>query len=208
MRTKHLLLLSLLLWASMAPAQKLLVTPDGTLWAAREPRTGYPIFEQPEIQIVAMEQALSAKEQRQIAQAIKRADKLRHNIRVVYPLAKKVSFILNETNEKLAKLSTEAEKERYLKQLEKTLRQEYEPVIYRLTLSQGKILIKLIHRETDASAFELIRSYRSGATALFWQAIAKFFGANLKNAYDPKGEDAVIEMIVRQIETGEDRYYF
>ncbi|MBX3102387.1 MAG: DUF4294 domain-containing protein [Bacteroidetes bacterium] len=204
----------LLVWGMMGVlalpgwTQKARQMPDGRILAAKDPATGHPVFEQEEIRVVAMDQARSAQERRQLEQAIKRADKLRHNIRVAYPLARKVGRILNETNEKLATLTSDAEKDRYLKQLEKTLKEEYTPVIYRLTLSQGKILIKLIHRETSASAYELVRSYRSGATALFWQTVAKFFGANLKNAYDPQGADAAIEMIVRQIETGEDRYYF
>jgi len=72
----------------------------------------------------------------------------------------------------------------------------------RLTFTQGKILIKLIDRETSNTSYELIRQYRGKISAIFWQGIARIFGANLKSTYDPRGDDYLIEHIVREIEAG------
>ena len=73
---------------------------------------------------------------------------------------------------------------------------EMTPMLWRMTLYEGKILIKLIDRETDHTVFNIVKEIRSGFTAGFYQAIAKLFGANLKLEYDPEGEDAILEQIV------------
>jgi hypothetical protein len=72
----------------------------------------------------------------------------------------------------------------------------------KLTFSQGKILIKLIDRETQNTSFEIIRQYRGKFSATFWQGIARIFGTNLKTTYDAEGEDYLIEQIIREIEAG------
>ena len=71
-----------------------------------------------------------------------------------------------------------------------------------MTITQGRLLIKLIDRETQNTSYTLIRQYRGGLTAAFWQGIARIFGTNLKEEYDPYGEDALIELIVNEIEAG------
>ncbi|HOW39419.1 MAG TPA: DUF4294 domain-containing protein, partial [Bacteroidales bacterium] len=78
----------------------------------------------------------------------------------------------------------------------------YEDEIAHLTISQGKILIKLIDRETQNTSYQLIRDYRGKVSAAFWQGIARLFGTNLKAEYDRFGEDAAIEMILIEIEEG------
>ena len=71
-----------------------------------------------------------------------------------------------------------------------------------MTITQGKLLIKLIDRETLNTSYELIKQYRGGFSAAFWQSIARIFGTNLKAEYDPYGEDAIMEIILQEIETG------
>lgn len=71
-----------------------------------------------------------------------------------------------------------------------------------MTISQGRLLIKLIDRETMNTSYELIRQYRGSLSAAFWQGIARIFGTNLKEEYDPYGEDIIIEIIVTEIESG------
>ena len=71
-----------------------------------------------------------------------------------------------------------------------------------MTITQGRLLIKLIDRETQNTSYTLIRQYRGGLSAAFWQGIARIFGTNLKDEYDPYGEDALIEMIVNDLEDG------
>ncbi|MCS6903773.1 MAG: DUF4294 domain-containing protein [Bacteroidia bacterium] len=158
----------------------------------------------PPVEIIA--RAPTEAERRAYLQRLKKYEKLRYNLKVVYPLAKECSRLLNETNDKLATMRSEKEKEKYLKQLEKELFQKYEKKIYDLTLSQGKLLIKLIHRETSNSAFQLIRDYRNWGTAAFWQVIARFLGANLKEVYN-REEEQVIEYLIYQLESGKSDEY-
>ena len=71
-----------------------------------------------------------------------------------------------------------------------------------MTITQGKLLIKLVDRETLNTSYELIRQYRGNFSAAFWQGIARIFGTDLKAEYDPYGEDAVIEIILHELESG------
>lgn len=71
-----------------------------------------------------------------------------------------------------------------------------------MTLSQGKLLIKLIDRETDQTSYELVKELRGGFRAVFWQSIARLFGANLKDTYDKEGEDMMVEELIRLYEAG------
>lgn len=125
-----------------------------------------------------------------------------HNIKVAYPYAKLAAKILTEVNDHLATLKTDREKEAYLKKVEKELLGEYTDELKKLTITQGKILIKLIYRETDNTSFMLVKDYRGRFSAVFWQGMARLFGSNLKDSYDPAGEDRLMEEIVVAIEQG------
>lgn len=85
---------------------------------------------------------------------------------------------------------------------EKELEDEFGNDIRDLTFSQGKILIKLIYRETGNSSFEIVKELRGGFTAFIFQTLASLFGYNLKTTYDPEGEDQAIEKVVQMIEAG------
>ena len=90
-----------------------------------------------------------------------------------------------------------------MKQAEDELKEEYGEDLKKLTFSQGKILIKLVSRETGNSSYELVQDFRGRFVAFWWQAFAKIFGHNLKMDYDPEGEDREIELIVLMIENGQ-----
>ena len=90
-----------------------------------------------------------------------------------------------------------------MKQAEKELEEEFGDDLREFTFSQGKILIKLIYRETGSSSYDLIADLRGKFRAFFWQAFARLFGFNMRNEYDPEGEDAEIEFIVKMIEAGQ-----
>ena len=75
-------------------------------------------------------------------------------------------------------------------------------MLWKMTRYEGRILIKLIDRETDHTVFGIVKDIRSGFTAGFYQALAKLFGANLKLEYDPEGEDAILELIVLYYKAG------
>jgi len=132
----------------------------------------------------------------------RRYEKLIYNIKRVYPYAIIVRKRLEQVNEELKDVNSERERKSYLKNVEKDVFAKYEDDISHLTITQGKILIKLIDRETQNTSYELIRDYRGKVSAAFWQGIARLFGTNLKAEYDRYGDDAALEMIVLEIEAG------
>jgi hypothetical protein len=125
------------------------------------------------------------------------------DVKKCLPYARIVSRTLNEANAELAKMSTEKEKRAYLKDLEKKVKAEYEPVVWKMTRSQGRMLIKLIDRETHITSYELIRMYRGKFTAFFYQGIARLFGENLKDQYDGNDRDKIIERVITLVEAGQ-----
>ena len=89
-----------------------------------------------------------------------------------------------------------------LKQAEQDIKAQFTDDIENMTFTQGKILLKLIYRQTGVSSYEIVKELRGSLRAIFWQTIARVFGANLKVEYDPTGDDKAIEEIVQQIEKG------
>jgi hypothetical protein len=124
------------------------------------------------------------------------------NIKRVYPLAKLCRIKIDEYNAQIEKLSTQREKKALLKKSEKELKAKFTPIIKDLTLTQGKLLLKLIDRQTGDTSYELIKEYRGAFQAVFWQLFAKVFGNDLKLTYEPYGDDKTIEDIVQLIENG------
>ena len=117
-------------------------------------------------------------------------------VKKVYPLALDAAVRLEELDRELEKLDLKKDRKAYTRAVEDALKEEITPVLWKMTRYEGKILIKLIDRETDHTVFSRVKEIRSGFTAGFYQAIAKLFGANLKLEYDPEGEDAILEQIV------------
>ena len=129
-------------------------------------------------------------------------ERLITNIKRVYPYALIVRRRLTEVNDNIRKIENEKDRKAYMKSLEKDIFAEYEGDMRQMTITQGRLLIKLIDRETQNTSFELIRDYRGKFAAAFWQGIARIFGTNLKEVYDPYGEDALIEAIINEVEAG------
>jgi hypothetical protein len=129
--------------------------------------------------------------------------KLVRDVKVVYPLSKIVYFTLLETMDYIQTIPDQKERDRHLRKMEKDLVKEYEPVLRKMTYTQGKILLKLINRECNSSPYELIKAYRGGFSAAFWQGVAKIFREDLKAGYDPKQRDYTLERIVIKIEQGQ-----
>jgi hypothetical protein len=138
------------------------------------------------------------KEQREYRQY----EKMIANIKKVYPYALIVRAKLVEVNSELQNYPDDRERKRYLRDVEKEVFAKYQKDIENMTISQGRLLIKLIDRETQNTSYVLIRDYRGKFSASFWQGIARIFGTNLKEEYDPYGEDALIEAIIREIDAG------
>ena len=123
-------------------------------------------------------------------------------VKKVYPIAVTARERMAGMEDTLLMLKTKREQQAYIKRVERDIKREYTPVLRKMTRTQGRILIKLISRETDQSAYEIVREFRGRIEAGVWQVVAKIFGHNLKTEYDPEGEDAMIEQIVKYIEAG------
>jgi len=126
--------------------------------------------------------------------------RLRNAVYVTYPFARKAGVIMNEMNAKLALMKTAEEKKSYIKSREKDLKKEFADPLEKLSVYQGKILMKLINRQTGNNCYDIIKEYKGSFTARFWQTVAFFFGSNLKQPYDARGDDQQIESIVLEVE--------
>jgi len=128
--------------------------------------------------------------------------RLVRNIKVALPYARLAARKLREINAELTRIEDEEEREAYLKKAEKKLFNEFEQPLRKLTFSQGRILIKLIDRETGETSYNLIKEYKGGFSAFFWQSVARLFGSNLKKEFDEDRKDRMIEHIIIQIDNG------
>lgn len=128
--------------------------------------------------------------------------RLVRHIKRVYPYAKYIGNKVNEYNTYLNSISSDRQREKELDRIEKELRGQFEEELKKLTFTQGKILMKLIYRETNTTTYNLIKDFRGSITAFFWQSLGTVFGYNLKVTYDPVGADRDIENIVIMIENG------
>ena len=129
--------------------------------------------------------------------------RLVRNVKKTLPIAKEVNRAIIETYEYLLTLPDEKAREKHLQMVEKGVKEQYTPRLKKLTFSQGKLLIKLINRETDSSSYELVKAFLGPFKAGFYQAFASIFGASLKKEYHPEGEDILIEQIVILVENGQ-----
>jgi hypothetical protein len=129
-------------------------------------------------------------------------ERLVYNLKKVYPYALIVRTKLYKVDQDISNIKSEKERKEYLKKVEKNVFVDYEGDIRDMTITQGRLLIKLIDRETQNTSYTLIKEYRGKLAAAFWQGIARIFGTNLKEEYDPIGEDALIESIILEIEAG------
>ena len=129
-------------------------------------------------------------------------NKLVRDVKRTLPYAKMVYETLIETYEYIETLPTEKAKQEHLKRMEKELFAEYKPVLKKLSLSQGKLLIKLIDRECNQSSYNLVKAFLGSFRAGFWNLFAGLFGASLKTEYDPNGKDALTEQVVILVENG------
>ena len=120
-----------------------------------------------------------------------------YNFKKVYPYALKAKEIIADADSTLACSGFNSrEREKYLKQYEKRLFKEFEKPLRSMTVSQGRLLLKLLDRELGRTSYYVIKNYRGGAAAGFWQGIARIFGSDLKKPYDKYGEDKFIEELV------------
>ena len=125
------------------------------------------------------------------------------NVKTVLPIAKEANMIMMETAEYLETLPDKKARDEHMKRVEQSVMQTYKPRMKKLTYSQGKLLIKLIYRESHSSGYELVQAFLGPVKAGFYQAFAWAFGASLKKEYDPEGVDRLTERVVLMVEAGQ-----
>lgn len=133
----------------------------------------------------------------------RRQSRLEYNVRKVYPYARIAARKIDQINHRLALTPDSKKRKEVIRREYRELMKTFKKPLMRLSFTQGRILVKLIYRETDHSAFSHIREYRGGFNAYFWQSIAVVFGNNLKAGYEPEERDAEIERIVLKIKSEE-----
>lgn len=130
--------------------------------------------------------------------------RLVHNFSKTYPYALAARHLVREVDSTiLADNLKRGKRDRYINQKQKELFDDFESSMRGLTVSQGALLMKLIDREVGKSSYLIIKDYKNGMAAGFWQGVAKIFGTDLKKPYDPEGEDKAIEELVQLWESGE-----
>jgi hypothetical protein len=132
--------------------------------------------------------------------ALAKYNRLRNAVYVTYPYARRAGSIMNDINAVLLKIPNEEDRKKYIKTRESDLKKEFTNPLTNLSIYQGKVLMKLINRETGNNCYDIIKEYRGGFTARFYQTVAFFFDSNLKQPYDAKNDDAVIEKFVIEVQ--------
>ena len=133
---------------------------------------------------------------------MRRYARLVRAVKRVYPIAEEAKVLMATMEEELLALPNKKQQKLYIKGIEKRLIREYTPVLKKMTIYDGRVLLKLIDRQTDDTAFEIIKEFRGRVEAGLWQALAKMFGNNLKTDYNPAKDDQLLEQIVVLYEKG------
>lgn len=172
-----------------------IIIPDGCALATVENGDTIPHVYLPTVYVFPELKFKSEKERQQYA-------KLVRDVKRTLPYARMVYETLIETYEYIETLPDEKAKKAHLKRMEKELYAQYKPELKKLTLSQGKLLIKLVDRECHQSSYNLAKAYLGTFRAGFWNLFAGMFGASLKTKYDPNGKDALTERVVLLVQCG------
>ncbi len=190
---KRLLLISIIftfIYSTVSIAQQTVVIDGLTIPSARTiDGELMPNWLIPEIVVIPKRTFKTKRDYRQYQKMIR-------NLKIVYPYAKIARNTLMEMNYELQNLKTKREKEQFIDQVEKDMRQQFEKQLTHLTVTQGKMLIKLIDRETGKTSYEVVKELKGNFSAGFWQAIARIFGSNLKAEFDSEGEDKILNELI------------
>ncbi|MGN6437721.1 MAG: DUF4294 domain-containing protein [Agriterribacter sp.] len=131
--------------------------------------------------------------------ALKEWTRLRNAVYVTYPYAKRAGIVFNDIQAHLNNIPDKKKRKEYIKSREKDLRQEFTKPLTDLSVYQGKVLMKLITRETGSTCYNIIHEYKGSFSAGFWQSVAWVFGSSLKQTYDAQSEDAEMEGFVQEV---------
>lgn len=130
-------------------------------------------------------------------------NRLVRNVKIVYPIAREINRAIIETYEYMQTLPDEKARQKHMKLVEKGLKEQYTPRMKKLSFTQGKLLIKLVDRQSNSSSYELVKAFMGPFKAGFYQTFAAIFGASLKKQYEPEGDDKLTERVVLLVESGQ-----
>lgn len=127
--------------------------------------------------------------------------RLRNAVYVTYPYARKAGYVFNDIEKHIANNPNKAAVTKYINSREKELKKQFSDPLKNLSVYQGKVLMKLINRETGGTnCYDILKELKGGFSARFWQTVAYVFGSDLKQPYDAAGKDAEIESIVKEVQ--------
>jgi len=129
--------------------------------------------------------------------------RLVYNVKKTFPISQEINRTIIETYEYLQTLPNEKIRQKHIKRVEKGLKEQYTARMKKLSFAQGKLLIKLVDRQSNQTSYELVKAFMGPFKAGLYQTFAGLFGASLKKQYDPEGEDRMIERIVLQVQNGQ-----
>ena len=137
-----------------------------------------------------------------LAKYVKEWTRLRNAVYVTYPYARTAGYLMNDINAKMTSMKSKKQRKEYIKTREKELKQQFADPLSNLSVYQGRVLMKLINRQTGNNCYEIIKEYKGGVTARFYQTVAFFFGSSLKQDYAVLTDktDRQIENIVNEID--------
>jgi len=139
--------------------------------------------------------------EKKLAKYMEEWTRLRNAVYVTYPYARTAGHLMNDINASISKMKSKKEKKTYIKSREKELKDQFADPLSNLSVYQGKILMKLINRQTGNNCYEIVKEYRGGVTARVYQTVAFFFGSSLKQEWDVTDKvDRQIENIVKEID--------
>lgn len=129
--------------------------------------------------------------------------RLVHNLKKVLPYARVVNTTIAEMEVKLSSTQTDKDRRQYIKMVEDSLWNQYEPGLRKMTISQGRLLFKLVDKESSETTYHWIEHYKGSFSAFFWQGVSRLFGSNLKAVYDPANpKDIMIDQLIKYIDLG------
>lgn len=154
-----------------------------------------PHIDIPEVEIYPRKVFKNKAEEQQYWRMVMRVKK-------VLPYAKEAALLLRKYEMEVPANARGKDRRVYVRRAEEELMTKYGPILKKMSINDGRVLIKLIDRETHKASYDLIYDLKGGVPAVFWQGVARVFGNNLKTKYDPLGEDRQIELIIQNIEMG------
>lgn len=192
---KKFFLIGIVSWLTLWSAEAQTPSSPHYLPGMRVETDTLPHMDIPQVDVYPKAKFKSKREEQQYWKLVWRVKK-------VYPYAKEAARLYTKYQKEVPPEAKRRERRTYVKKAEDELMALYGPKFKQMSITDGRILIKLIDRETNDTSYDLITNVKGGVPAIFWQGVARIFGNNLKSQYDPYGEDRQIEMIIHFIEMG------